>query len=581
MEGLFQRVKDPGTKQAVMRLEQMVEALQKSSSAPASLTGYVSSDGTGFTDTTHGNRGGGALHIAATTSSPGFMSATDKAKLDRASIEYSVKAYGAVGDGTTDDTTAIQAAIDAANTAATSSQTRTIYSVVIPEGDYKITAQIVVKAHVSLRCEGMLHNYLTDVFAFAIWFKAGSHCEKIQLYGHLQGGVQFGEASTYCDMQIGDVRLLNIGETYTDGTHYHRGVLFTGYNFTADSIDIDGGNVGLDISTASDVRIDKVLAYTGSTGVRITSASEHVWIGYLDIDTPSYVGLQIDTARDVFLPNTVVFINDDVGTGALSSGYAINIGAYSSGDKVQNLNLTARIQNTGGTGVKLSYAKSSTIDLHINNDAPYTGGATPISTGLEYGSGVESSVNVTGTITTTTMFSGTPAGGCLVMNGSGEFFNRGVDPAGAIQMYGGATAPSGWLLCDGAAVSRTTYAALYAVLTTTYGAGDSSTTFNLPDLRGRVPVGVDGAAGRLSGSDALGNTGGTETHTLTATEMPSHDHSTVSDGYGVALATLTMTAGSDHAYFSGVTNKKTGASGSGGAHNNMQPYQVVNYIIKT
>lgn len=65
-----------------------------------------------------------------------------------------------------------------------------------------------------------------------------------------------------------------------------------------------------------------------------------------------------------------------------------------------------------------------------------------------------------------------------------------VIPPGVPAMYGGASAPSGWLFCDGAAVSRTTYAALFAAIGTTFGAGDGLTTFNLPDFRGRSPLGV-------------------------------------------------------------------------------------------
>ncbi|HEX5676413.1 MAG TPA: phage tail protein, partial [Alcanivorax sp.] len=95
--------------------------------------------------------------------------------------------------------------------------------------------------------------------------------------------------------------------------------------------------------------------------------------------------------------------------------------------------------------------------------------------------------------------------------------------------------PNGWLFCDGRAVSRTTYAALFTAIGTKYGAGDGSTTFNLPDLRGRVPAGRDNmggtAANRLttagSGVDgvALGAAGGSETHVLTGLQMPSHSHS--------------------------------------------------------
>src|SRR5690606_15176336 len=85
-----------------------------------------------------------------------------------------------------------------------------------------------------------------------------------------------------------------------------------------------------------------------------------------------------------------------------------------------------------------------------------------------------------------------------------------------------------WLACNAQAVSRDTYADLYQVIGTTFGSGDGSTTFNVPDLRGRVPVGLDnmGAsdAGRLAAANTLGGTGGAETHTLTVAEMPSHGH---------------------------------------------------------
>jgi microcystin-dependent protein len=85
-----------------------------------------------------------------------------------------------------------------------------------------------------------------------------------------------------------------------------------------------------------------------------------------------------------------------------------------------------------------------------------------------------------------------------------------------------------WLVCAGQAVSRTTYADLFAEIGTTYGAGDGSTTFNVPDYRGRVPVGMDNLggsdAGRLSWANVMGTTGGTETVTLTTAEMPAHTH---------------------------------------------------------
>jgi microcystin-dependent protein len=146
----------------------------------------------------------------------------------------------------------------------------------------------------------------------------------------------------------------------------------------------------------------------------------------------------------------------------------------------------------------------------------------------------------------------------------------GVREAGEITMWPGATAPEGWMLCDGAAVSRTSYHELFAVIGTTYGAGDGSTTFNLPNLKGRVPVGRDAAQTEF---DALGESGGAKTHTLTTAEIPSHSHGltqTYVTAGGVGVAAITYTA----------TSSNTGPSGGGGAHNNLQPYLTLNYIIR-
>lgn len=82
-------------------------------------------------------------------------------------------------------------------------------------------------------------------------------------------------------------------------------------------------------------------------------------------------------------------------------------------------------------------------------------------------------------------------------------------PIGAIVPYGSTTAPTGWLVCDGSAVSRTTYSELFAVIGTSFGAGDGSTTFNLPNLKGKVPVGYNSSD---SDFDSIGETGGSKTH---------------------------------------------------------------------
>lgn len=256
-------------------------------------------------------------------------------------------------------------------------------------------------------------------------------------------------------------------------------------------------------------------------------------------------------------------------------------------------------------------------------------------------------------------FDYTRADGTSLVTAAGE-------TTGAVKPYAGRTPPAGYLVCDGLAVSRATYAALFAVmcptigaftvtlaspgvwtlnshnlqtgervrLTTTgalptglaintdyyvirtgantgnfasslananagtaintsvsqsgthtmqyfgYGVGDGSTTFNVPDLRGNIPVGADamgqGAASRLTfassgyNGGAIGQLGGEQTHLLTVPEIPAHTHGLSSNAAGSS----TNSGGN-----SGSTT--TGSTGGGGAHNNVQPFQAMNYIIKT
>lgn len=146
-------------------------------------------------------------------------------------------------------------------------------------------------------------------------------------------------------------------------------------------------------------------------------------------------------------------------------------------------------------------------------------------------------------------------------------------PVACIVPFTSDTVPENWLLCDGQAVSRTDYALLFSIIGTTYGVGDGSTTFNLPNLKGRVAVGKDSTQTEF---DTLGETGGEKTHTLTVEEMPTHDHGIglvgIGSGpYGYNVSSLSI--GSSQ-------SEKTSVTGSGQAHNILQPYQVTNYIIK-
>ncbi|MGI5849663.1 MAG: phage tail protein [Christensenellales bacterium] len=146
---------------------------------------------------------------------------------------------------------------------------------------------------------------------------------------------------------------------------------------------------------------------------------------------------------------------------------------------------------------------------------------------------------------------------------------------GEITLWSAAAAPGGWLICDGSAVSRSGYAALYAVIGTTYGTGNGTTTFNIPNLKGRVPAGYSSSD---SSFNTLGKTGGSKTHALSVSEMPSHTHTYKFSNYSVGIY-----PGGDvlSRYENDVYNGTTRSAGSGSSHNNLQPYVVLNYIIKT
>jgi microcystin-dependent protein len=186
-----------------------------------------------------------------------------------------------------------------------------------------------------------------------------------------------------------------------------------------------------------------------------------------------------------------------------------------------------------------------------------------------------------------------------------------IIPPGLIEIFGGPTVPTGWLECNGSAVSRTgATAALFNAIGTTWGSGDNVSTFNLPDLRGRSPIGYCGSAVAGITSRPLGTHNfGEETHLLAVGEMPVHNHvlnetphQHPDPGHAHAVnlradvvitgnsGALTNAGGAGQAYatgaaFTGLQAVSTGITmnntGGGAVHNNMQPSAVVKYMIKT
>ena len=131
--------------------------------------------------------------------------------------------------------------------------------------------------------------------------------------------------------------------------------------------------------------------------------------------------------------------------------------------------------------------------------------------------------------------------------------------SGIIQMFAGSTAPNGWLICDGSTVSRRTYGDLFKVIGTTYGAGNSNTTFTLPDMRGRLPIGA--GIGTSLTTRTLGANLGAETVTLAETNLPPHTH-TATVGTQSANHTHTGTSGDQSVNHTHSYNLPIGTTGS-------------------
>ena len=247
---------------------------------------------------------------------------------------------------------------------------------------------------------------------------------------------------------------------------------------------------------------------------------------------------------------------------------------YASGDSVTSTNLNALVDSATFVSGSNQTTDNSTLEVH-------SGGYLQVKDG-----GITNAKLAAGAVNASSIGDGTITSDKLATSAITALM-----PSGSVIPYAGTSTPTNWLLCAGQAVSRATYADLFSAISTTYGVGDGSTTFNIPDLRGRVIAGQDdmggSSANRLTGltggvdGDVLGGSGGTETHTLSTAEMPAHTHGGLTNidpfgGDGGSAHDPGI-----HYVTSNGAGTVSGSTGGGGVHNNVQPTLVLNYIIKT
>jgi microcystin-dependent protein len=240
-----------------------------------------------------------------------------------------------------------------------------------------------------------------------------------------------------------------------------------------------------------------------------------------------------------------------------------------------NATVSGDIAVTGAGVVSGNLSTSGNLSSTSNRTSTSTATGALVLSG---GAGIGGNLHVGGTIVTATM----PTGTSNTAVATTAFVQTNSIPTGSLMMWPTASAPTGYLLCNGSAVSRTNFAALFAIIGTTFGVGDNSTTFNLPNYTNRLPVGAGGLYAAAATGGSKDSVVVSHTHTASVTD-PGHSHQTGSTTTDTGFSGARSTGTSGVATSTATTGISVGISttGSSGTDANMPPYLSIFFIIKT
>ncbi|NJO61608.1 MAG: hypothetical protein HC836_26175 [Richelia sp. RM2_1_2] len=324
----------------------------------------------------------------------------------------------------------------------------------------------------------------------------------------------------------------------------------TGQPVIIESFSPSDVNVNLEIRTKGSGLLVGETGYDMSTGPSLAFATK----GYVD-------GIAVTGSKYIKINST--------GTDASATGTdAIAIGEGASATQTNSVAIGPAVANSTANTVRIGSSNTNYLSLSNGADLTLYDGTGSSSTSISAnGTGTNIDLTLvpkgTGTIAAsskriTSVANPTSAQDAATKSYVDGLLGGGSDGAviGEIKMYGGSSPPPKYLTCNGSAISRTTYAALFAVIGTAFGVGNGTTTFNIPNMLGRVPVGAGAGSGLTN--RILGALAGAETHILTTNQMPSHSHSASSVVAGAHTHTGTAANAGAHTH--------TGTAANAGAH---------------